>query len=190
MQNHYPMAGAYHDPWQVTAGDAKTKESLAGFARGLNHTDRAIERFLTQLSESDEKSAVVLYGDHQPGFWPEDAYELNGERAMKSTPYFIWTNFDTPDLETAPMTSPIFFMPMLFRQIGADLPPYYALLSELQEQIAAMEQGVRYDATGRDITDAPLSARAEKLLRDYRLVQYDLSVGERYSQDALFYPQD
>jgi hypothetical protein len=32
-----------------------------------------------------------------------------------------------------------------------------------------------------------LSRRAKRLLRDYRLVQYDLSMGERYSLEDMFY---
>jgi hypothetical protein len=35
-----------------------------------------------------------------------------------------------------------------------------------------------------------LSPRARQLLADYRLVQYDLSVGQRYSQAEMFYPPE
>jgi hypothetical protein len=31
-----------------------------------------------------------------------------------------------------------------------------------------------------------LSARALRVLRDYRLVQYDLSVGKRYAEATMF----
>lgn len=188
MQNHYPMSDKYEDPWPVSGVSGDLKKELAGYARGLNHSDQALERWLTALESSKEKVAVIFYGDHLPAFWGMDKklYERNGEPAMKSTPFFIWTNFESTRLETSALTSPTHFLPLLFNQVGAPLPPYYALLDDLYRAVPAMEQGVRYDAEGNLIEDDDLDASAQQLLRDYRLVQYDLSVGERYSQETMF----
>jgi hypothetical protein len=107
---------------------------------------------------------------------------------MRSTPFFIWANTPIDKADTPEITSPIYFMPMLYDALGAQLPPYYALLRELQAEIPALEQGIYLDEDGKPLEQGDLSARAKELLRDYRLVQYDLSVGARYSQDELFYP--
>jgi hypothetical protein len=108
---------------------------------------------------------------------------------MRSTPFFLWANTPMAKSDTAAMTSPIYFLPMLYDALGAELPPYYALLRELQDQIPAMEQGLYLDDSGRPVEERELSPAAKAVLRDYRLVQYDLSVGGRYSQDALLYPE-
>lgn len=191
MQNHYPMDHIYDDPWPVSGVTGKVKVALAGYARGLNHSDQALQAFLGELERSGEKTAIVFYGDHLPGFWSDEIYQRNGEEIMRATPWFVWTNFETTKLSTAPMTSPIYFMPLLFEQIGAQLPPYYALLHDLYQELPAFEAGISFDREGRRLKDdEALSPRARDLLEDFRLVQYDLSVGERYAQDQLFYPQD
>jgi hypothetical protein len=108
---------------------------------------------------------------------------------MRTTPFFLWSNY-LPLQTPQPLTSPIFFMPLLMDQLGAPLPPYYELLRQLHAVVPAMRAGVLYDGEGNPIDREDLSPEARQLLRDYRLVQYDLSVGERYSQDGLFYPRE
>jgi hypothetical protein len=66
------------------------------------------------------------------------------------------------------------------------VPPYYALPTELRRQVPADESGRLYDPAGRPIRHGQLSPRATRLLADYRMVQYDLSVGKRYSEAGLF----
>jgi hypothetical protein len=186
MQNHYPSAGQFDRDWPVSAPKGLRRQ-LARYLTGLNASDQALESFLRRLSKSSEKTAVVFYGDHLPAFWGEDIHALNGDRVMKSTPYFIWTNFPTKKLRTPALTSPTQFMPMLFDQLDAALPPFYVLLDELRAAVPARERAVAYDRNGSLLDETDLSLKAQRLLRDYRMVLYDLSVGERYSQDALFY---
>ena len=49
-----------------------------------------------------------------------------------------------------------------------------------------MEQGEYHLPDGRQVSEDELGARAQELLHDYRLVQYDLSIGHRYVADQLF----
>lgn len=188
MQNHWPMAGSYADPIPVAGTKNKEeREQSAGFARGLKYTDEAIEQFIKAIDSSPEKTIVVLYGDHLPAVWSEATQEENGPRTMRETPFFIYSNFST-DNEKLPTTSPIHFMNHVFKAADAAIPPYYALLAELETQIPAMEHGIMINANNQEISEDQLSDRARQVLRDYRLVQYDLSVGKRYSQAEMLYP--
>jgi phosphoglycerol transferase MdoB-like AlkP superfamily enzyme len=188
IQNHFPTAGHYAHPIPVSGVGGDAERQAAGYARGLAYTDAALHRFLGSLRRSPEKTVVVFYGDHQPPLWPRSVYDRNGERRMHETPWFVWANFTRLPHRPLPTTSAIYFMPMVFRAVGAPLPPYYALLTELQRRIPAMEQGRYVDPADRMVDESRLSPRARRLLHDYRLVQYDLSVGHRYSQDRMFYP--
>jgi hypothetical protein len=49
-----------------------------------------------------------------------------------------------------------------------------------------LEHGMMIGPDNSLIERTALSPRAQELLADYRLVQYDLSVGERFSERALF----
>jgi hypothetical protein len=75
---------------------------------------------------------------------------------------------------------------MLFRAAGATPPPYYALLDRLHEQISAMESGRYFERGVGAVREGELSPAASRVLADYRLVQYDLSVGHRYAADAMW----
>ncbi|HEX6515036.1 MAG TPA: LTA synthase family protein [Nocardioidaceae bacterium] len=188
IQNHYPTAGEYSDPIPVSGVSGETAKQAGGYLRGLRHTDRALHEFLTSLQHSDEKTIVVFYGDHLPPLWPRSVYDDNGDRTMHETPFFLWSNFTDLPHRPLPTTSAIYFMPMVFDAVGAPLPPYYALLSALREEVPAMEQGKYVDSADRMVEEARLSPRARQLLHDYRLVQYDLSIGKRYSLRQMFYP--
>jgi phosphoglycerol transferase MdoB-like AlkP superfamily enzyme len=188
MQNHYPMADKYDDPIPVGGVTGETKDEFSNYARGLKHSDDALRDFITDLKSSGEKTAVIFYGDHEPAFWDRATYDRNGDTRMRETPFFIWTNFKAlPHGTTPPLTSPIYFLPTLFDEVGASLPPYYVLLNELHAQIPAMEQGEYFLPDGRKVSYSGLPPRAKAILHDYRLVQYDLAVGDRYSQARMFY---
>ncbi len=188
IQNHYPTAGSYDDPIAVSGVSGDAEKQAGGYARGLAYTDVALQRFLRALRASGERTIVVFYGDHLPPLWPHDVYDRNGERRMHETPFFVWSSFADLPHRPLPTTSAIYFMPMVFEAAGAPVPPYYALLDRLRRRVPAMEQGMYVDARDRQVTKAGLSPQARRLLRDYRLVQYDLSVGHRWSQAAMFYP--
>ena len=188
MQNHFPMGDSYDAPMTLRGADGETADDAAAYLRGLSYSDRALRKFLRALSESDEKTAVLYFGDHLPPVWPDDVAKENGPVKMRETPFFMWSNF-LPMNTPQPLTSPVFFLPLLLDQLGAPLPPYYQLLLELHEQVPAMRAGRLYDGVGRRIDPDDLSPEARQLLHDYRLVQYDLSVGQHWSQDAMFYPR-
>ena len=67
MQNHYPMAGIYPDNVPVTGIYGDEAAQAGGYARGLAHSDTAMDAFLHHLRSSNEKTAVIFYGDHLPG---------------------------------------------------------------------------------------------------------------------------
>lgn len=185
MQNHFPSGGLYHDPVPVRGLTGTPQANAEGYVRGLVHSDEALRTFLAELRASDERTAVVFYGDHLPPFWPPRVRTLNGPRAMHSTPYFVWANFPLERLPREELTSPVFFLPMLFEAAGAEVTPYYALLTLLHERITAMGSGMYVERGVGAVTEPGLSPAARRLLRDYRLVQYDLSVGPRHAEEAL-----
>ncbi|MBA2464616.1 MAG: LTA synthase family protein [Nocardioidaceae bacterium] len=186
MQNHFPSRSVYDDPVAVSGLSGNHEEHVAGYVRGLSYADAALEDFIGELEGSSEKTAVIFYGDHHPPVWPKRIREKNGEVGVLSTPYFLWANFPLDRLPAERLTSPIHFMPMLYDAAGAQVPPYYALLSRLHELVPAMEQGRYLDRGKGLVPESELGPQATQVLQDYRMVQYDLAVGERYSQEALF----
>src|SRR5512139_3606793 len=183
MQNHAPYTDKYDDPVRVTDPDGEPIDEVDQYVRGLTHSDKALEDLINGLDGLDEKTVLVFYGDHLPGIYPGSVFAANDERALLETPFFLWANFRGPGGEQ-PVTSPTHFMDLVFERAGAAVPPYFALLHELRQEIPAMDNGMMFDPWSRPLRRGDLSRRAARLLHDYRLVQYDLSVGRRYSAEA------
>ena len=97
MQNHFPMKDLLRRP---SAGrrrlTANRRTRPRATAAACSYTDEACAKFIARLEASDEKTAVVFYGDHQPAFWPEDVRERERRRwRCEQTPFFMWANFPT-----------------------------------------------------------------------------------------------
>jgi phosphoglycerol transferase MdoB-like AlkP superfamily enzyme len=187
MQNHMPYTDRYDDPIEATDDDGETLTELGQYARGLAYTDHAVRRLIRRLRRSDEKTVVVFYGDHLPGFYPDSVFEANRARALHETPFFVWSNFPGAD-RAQPTTSPNHFVDLVLGHVGAEVSPYYALLHRLRQDVPAMDAGLVIDDRDSAVRADRLSPRAIRLLHDYRLVQYDLSVGERLSEERMFAP--
>jgi phosphoglycerol transferase MdoB-like AlkP superfamily enzyme len=190
MQNHVPMSDWYDDPVGVT-GDASDseKESIGGFARGLEYSDEALDLFLRDLEASDEQTVVVFYGDHYPGIFGDSLLDQNPGLGQLETPLLIWSNRGQ-EPRPLPITSSNQFLPYAFDLVGEPLPPYYELISEVTEQIGALAPGRIVAPDGAELSRDDLSAAQKHLLHDYELVQYDFSIGKRYAVDDMWYQFD
>ncbi len=185
MQNHSPYAGTFPDPIEVSGDfDADAAAKIGGYLRGLRHADDALAELVAGLEALDERTVVLFYGDHQPALWPESVTSVNDDQTLHETPWFVWANFELADATAPPVLGPNHLLTQLVAASGARLSPFDALLVELSQEVAAEEGGIVLDGQGQRVTE--LSPRAQELLHDYRLVQYDLSVGERYGLESLF----
>jgi hypothetical protein len=188
MQNHLPYKDRYDDPEPVRDPDGKAMSDVGEYSRGLTHTDHALRHLVAGLEASKEKTVVVFYGDHLPFGYPGSVFAANSNRAMHQTPFFVWANFPGPTGKQ-PTTSPIHFMDLVLDRANAAVSPYYALLDQLRHEVPAMDSGMYVDGEDRLVHGSGLSHRAVRLLHDYRLVQYDLSAGHRYSEAAMLSPE-
>lgn len=187
MQNHRPYAGLYSDPIAIEGqmSDAE-RADIGQYLRGLRHSDRAIEQLATDLERMDERTIVLLYGDHLASLWPESVKAAVPRRALFETPYVVWANFATSKVDNAPALGPNFLVNQLLASADAPITPFGALLAELEQEVAAVEPTLTLGPEGQQIAAADLPPRALELLEDYRMVQYDLAVGRRYAEAALF----
>jgi phosphoglycerol transferase MdoB-like AlkP superfamily enzyme len=187
MQNHIPVEDNYDDPIEVDGADGGQAERIGQYARGLEHTDEALEDFLETLEKSDEKTIVLFYGDHLPGIYGSSVKNENRGLSLYRTPFFIWSNQPGQNrARTVPTTSPAFFLPLLYEVADAPVPPYLALLDQVHREVPAIQQGRLLDSEGEPIDDADLRPETAQLLEDLRLVQFDFSIGGRFGLDRMW----
>ncbi len=188
MQNHMPFGGQYDDPIKPTSGLAPKYANLAGqYARGIARTDDALAGMFAKLKKSKEPTAVIFYGDHlPPQVYPQSLVEREGLLTAHQTPFLIWSNRQPLAHTQLPTTSPIQFMPKLFDALKVPIPPWYALLDDLDKQIPAMDTGIMVNPNDKRVKASQLTPEAKKVLADYQMIMYDLSIGGRYTEKTMY----
>lgn len=190
MQNHVPFDNVYRHAVEVSGAEGERAELIGQWARGLEHTDKALGRFLGDLEETGERTVVVHFGDHYPSVIGTDQLDTQGLNLLK-TPFFVWDSAGGEQLGPQGVVSPTAALELAVRKLGASLPPYFVLLARVQEEIGTVRHDGIVTPEGEQVAEADLTAEQQALLEDLRLVQYDFSIGERYAVGDLWYePQE
>jgi hypothetical protein len=119
-------------------------------------------------------------------FWPESVREETGTRLMHETPFFVYSNFGTSPCGSYGTLSQLYFANLALEEVKAPLSPYHSLLRRMAKHLPGISKKVLIGANNEPVAEDSLSPKARKTLRDYRLVQYDLTLGEGFIRDELF----
>lgn len=184
MQNHIPYEGRYDHPIPVRGPDGGPLPPTGQYLRGLWHSDRALRALVGDLGRLPERTVLVVYGDHLPGTYPGSVRELNGWLTMHRTPFVVWSSFAATAFR-APLVSPTHLTDLVLEHADAPVTPYTALLTRLRTEVPALAGRVGYDAAGRRVPLPELAPDALQLVRDYRMVQYDLAFGRAFSEPGM-----
>ena len=209
MQNHAPYPDLYGSENEFhgvneTPDTVPERGIIATYAKNVQRTDEATANFLNELDGIDKPITVVFYGDHLPGIYNTANADKNNALTLHETNYFIWSNrasashdVKLPESDAA-YTSSNYFMTQAAEHMNARISPYLALLDALHAEVPAMSRSVNagvwsakgeptlLDDNGEVIDTNTLSSKAKQLLADYKMVQYDMSVGKNYLMDMGF----
>ena len=113
----------------------------------MHESDEAVKNLITYFSEVDEPVEIVFFGDHQPSLNSNFYPILNGKglsgltedelEQLYTVPFFIWTNYDTPE-EKVDITSLNFLSTLMLERAGIQLPEYNKFLAEMMETVPAI----------------------------------------------------
>ena len=209
MQNHMPYGDFYDNNEFVDADISEglsesEKYNIDTYTKGINWTDQETADFLNQLDQMDKPITVIFYGDHLPGIYATADEDKNNKTVLHETDYFIWSNSASAshgakvDPSTTAYTSSNYFMPLAAEHMNAKVSPYLAMLTDLKQQIPAMSRVIDsnggigqgkatyLDQNGNRIKATKVSRKAQQLLEDYKLVQYDQTIGKNYLKSTGF----
>ncbi|HFQ3425504.1 TPA: sulfatase-like hydrolase/transferase [Streptococcus equi subsp. zooepidemicus] len=165
MQNHGPWYTELRDVDVSLAGlDGSETDSLQSYVNLLSITDKSTKAFLSALEKVDKPITVVFYGDHLPGFYPDQVFK-NDEEIKYLTDYFIWSNHQANKL-ARPRVNSSDFTSLLLEHTNSKVSPYYALLTDVLDT--------------RNSDDSQLTATQKQVASDLKLLEYDLIEGKGY----------
>lgn len=148
----YPKEEVLEDPQIKVSGlpDEETTNAFTYYINQLYEVDQFIGELIEALSNRDEDTVLVLFGDHLPTLGFEDEDLLNN--SIFQTQYVVWNNFDLPtndeDLTAYQLTSSV------LNSLNID----NGVLTKFHNQF-------RYTSD---------------YLNDLKLLQYDMLYGEKY----------
>lgn len=197
MQNYFPFTeGRFGENLIEISGleNEESKGELETYTEGLRRSDEALQYLIEQLDNLDRPTLLVFFGDHLPSlgtnksFYKENGYITNektpSERlAMAQTPLLMYANFDMPN-DNLGVVSPIYFSNLIFDYAGLNKSLFYQFLSAFYKEIPVLRDELKVDKNGEVIND--LTKKQKEMLEQYKMLQYDLLVGNQYSKDILF----
>lgn len=178
MQNH----GGYeygNFPSEVTV-DGVDILSVNQYLTLLNKSDDALREFISYFENTDEKTMIVMFGDHFPAIGADFYTHVMGDRANTyegtmakyTVPYMIWTNYDSEEGE-GELTSLNFLSTMMMKKAGIGLTPYFSYLDALRQKMPAVSFFAYYSQEKGGLK-RPSEATGKELaiLEEYRTLQY------------------
>lgn len=184
MQNH----GGYYNDYEnftpeIELGfepeNPKEKHYTEQYLSLVKKSDEAFEELIDYFKAQDEKTIVVMFGDHQPtdiiakpileyhGKQDDQSLETQQERYI--VPFVIWANYDIEEQEIERL-SPNFLSSLILDVAGLPKTGYQEFLSALSQTVPVITANIYIDADGNyyNTKDNPYS----KELEEYRALQY------------------
>lgn len=203
MQNHMPYTNWYKKNEYIgkVSGELFSNEQIrnqmATYVKGVQYTDKAVKQFINQIDKINKPITFLFYGDHYPSVLPQNLITRYPVE-MHSTRYFIYTNKYAREHGAKAKLSTRYnyvntsdFIAMMLEQTNSKVTPYQALLTEIHEKLPAItinfddEKGFQLvNEKGKIVDPKTLNNEQQALLKDYEMIQYDMTAGHSYSVQA------
>ena len=199
MQNH----GSYDEEFRnfkpdITVDGIEDGKRLSAYLSLIRKTDDAFAALVNRVKKWDEKTVILMFGDHQPN--DSVIYQilsLNGvayttvnldAENRYITPYVLWANYDITETE-ADKISVNYLSSLLCETAGIPRSGYQTYLSELYESYPVISARSVIDAKGNhyseDALDALLGDKSSPL-NTYQMFSYS-HVFDAKNRPASFY---
>ena len=209
MQNHFPYSDNYYRHLNryrsVSVSNGTSANEVDEFSTEIHYTNNAVKQFIKQIDRINRPTTIVFYGDHLPGIYQNDMAK-DGVK-LHETEYFIYSNKYARAhgaknfKQGTAVVSPNDFIAMVAKQTNSRVNWYQALLTDVFEKLPAMAKNVEakgdvntakavartdfVNDQGKLVKESSLTKQQKQLLQDYRLVQYDVIAGKKYTLKYL-----
>ena len=197
MQNHGGYTETYDNFPENYYKVGRSYTDANQYLSLVHESDEAVKNLISYFSKVDDPVEIVFFGDHQPSLNSNFYPLLNGKgmsgltedelEALYTVPFFIWTNYDTPE-ETVDITSLNFLSTMTLERAGIELPAYNKFLADMMETVPAINSRGYYSKEKQcyqHIDDA--TGEEAEWIKNYHMLQYN-SMFDKKGRSNLFFP--
>lgn len=194
MQNHGGYSKEYEDLFpdiRISAYDTEALQTTSVQATEkyltlIRKTDQAFQDLVEYFETQDEKTIILMFGDHQPSDYICNAiWRLFGQDSsiLQSSvdelakgyqvPFILWANYDIPEDEVEAM-SLNYLGGYLLQTAGLPMTDYQKYLDGLSEEYPVVTANFYADFKDGSLTFREWSQEEENSsLDDYRILQYN-----------------
>lgn len=185
MQNHggYTYDGAEFPTITISDMQGRYKETEQ-YLSLIRESDEAFKELINYLKRYDERTVVLMFGDHQPAVEQEFFEELYGKPLSKLSleelqqrykiPFVIWANYDIESKSNV-QTSPNFLSNLILDTAGVPKNEVGEFTEEISKEIPQINGMGHYNAGGVWYEN---DVKLSEPLRKYETVQYYLLTGK------------
>ena len=197
MQNHGGYTTTYDNFEENYYKTGRSYTDANQYFSLIRESDAALEELVTYFSQVEEPVEIVFFGDHQPSLNKKFYKLMNGKglsgltleelENLYTVPFFIWTNYDTPE-ETVEITSLNYLSTMMLERSGMELSPYYQFMQDLRAVVPAINARGYYSLEKNRYLHVE-DALGEELawISKYQSLQYNRMFDKRNTSE-LFFP--
>ena len=178
MQNHSAYTSEFANFKPDITVEGSDSFPLSTYLSLLKLSDAALERLITYLSQVEEETVLVFFGDHQPAdSVVKDIWQINGvdpdnlteeqECLRYQVPFVVWANYDIEEKSDV-MTSANFLGAQVFDWCKIPMNGYQEYLLELSKEFSAITGRATVNKKGKFIN----FNEVEDELNIYNMLQY------------------
>ena len=178
MQNHSSYTSKYANFTPDIKVDGVDSFALSTYLSLMKLSDAALERLITYLSQVEEDTILVFFGDHQPAdSVVEEIWRVNGvdpdnlteeqECLRYQVPFVVWANYDIEEKSDV-MTSANFLGAQVFDWCKIPMNGYQEYLLELSKEFSAITGRATVNKKGKFVN----FNEVEDELNIYNMLQY------------------
>ena len=197
MQNHGGYTETYDNFPENYYKVGRSYTDANQYLSLVHESDEAVKNLISYFSKVDDPVEIIFFGDHQPSLNSNFYPILNGKgltgltedelEKLYTVPFFIWTNYDTPE-ETVDITSLDYLSTMALERAGIELPAYNKFLADMQEVVPAINSRGYYSKSKgcyQHIDEA--EGEEKEWIEKYHMLQYN-SMFDKKNRSSFFFP--
>ena len=208
MQNHGGYSKEYEDLTnEIQFLDATQEmrsvhqvqtEATEKYLTLIKKTDEALEELISYFEEEDEKTIILMFGDHQPAEYitnsvlrvlGEDTTTRNDTTDKLKTsyevPFVMWANYDIGEKEVDAISAN-YLNSLLADTAGLEKTDYQKWLQKLEVEYPVITANFYQDADGTFHSWG--EEKQSGILNDYAILQYNNLVDKKHRISGFFQP--
>ncbi len=159
----------------------------------VNMSDEAFRELVEYFEKEEERVMLVFFGDHQPslsqGFYsdviPDTTPDFDKVQKKQTVPFVIWTNYDIEEQDDI-LVGLNTLSSIVLDTAGIALPQYMAFLSDMREDIPAMNAYGYYSRLlERQARISEATGDEAVWFEEYRILQYNNLFDKKHRASAF-----